>query len=68
MKHNCIKFTKEVENNNISNFLDIEISKNNNEFITSIYRKQNHFHWSNDELCIFFSIQLQNKFNQNTQS
>ena len=36
MRHNCIKFTKEVKNNNILNFLDIEISKQNNEFITSI--------------------------------
>ena len=38
-KHDCIKFTKEVENNNILNFLDIEINKNNNKFTTSIYRK-----------------------------
>ena len=38
-RHKCIKFTKEVEENGVLNFLDVEISKNNNEFTTSIYRK-----------------------------
>ena len=37
--HNCIKFTKEVEKENCLNFLDIKITKNNNKFSTSIYRK-----------------------------
>ena len=38
-KHPNIKFTKEVENNNSINFLDIKILKNNNKFETSVYRK-----------------------------
>ena len=38
--HECIRFTKEVEIINNLSFLDISITKNNNMFTTSIYRKK----------------------------
>ena len=38
-KHNNIKFTKEIEQNNKLPFLDLLIIKENNEFQTAIYRK-----------------------------
>ena len=37
--HQSIKFTKEVEENNCLKFLDISITKDNNKFLTSTYRK-----------------------------
>ena len=38
-RHPAIKFTSEVENNNTLNFLDINIVRKNNEFVTSVFRK-----------------------------
>lgn len=38
-QHQNIKFTSELETNSSINFLDIKISKENNKFNTSIYRK-----------------------------
>ena len=37
--HENIKFTCEKETNNKLSFLDIEISRDKNQFITSVYRK-----------------------------
>ena len=37
--HENIKFTSEKETNNKLSFLDIEISRDKNQFITSVYRK-----------------------------
>ena len=37
--HENIKFTSEKETNNKLCFLDIEISRHKNQFITSVYRK-----------------------------
>ena len=37
--HQSIKFIKEVEENNCLNFLNISITKDNNKFLTSTYRK-----------------------------
>ena len=37
--HENIKFTPEKESNNKLSFLDIEISRNKNQLITSVYRK-----------------------------
>ena len=39
-KHNNIEFTHEEEDNNTLAFLDIKITRINNKFITSIYRKK----------------------------
>ena len=38
-KHPSINFTKETECNNVLNFLDVSISKEDNVFKTSVYRK-----------------------------
>ena len=38
-KHKNIKFTSEIENNNKLPFLDVNVTKTSNEFITSVYRK-----------------------------
>jgi len=38
-KHQKIKFTVEIENNNLLSFLDIHVFKGRNNFITSVYRK-----------------------------
>ena len=35
----CIEFTKDVEENNSLNFLDISITKDNDKFTTSTYKK-----------------------------
>ena len=37
--HENIKFTSEKETNNKLSFLDIEISRDKNQFITSVYHK-----------------------------
>ena len=37
--HENIKFTSEKETNNKLSFLDIEISRDKNQFLTSVYRK-----------------------------
>ena len=37
--HENIKFTSEKETNKKLSFLDIEISRDKNQFITSVYRK-----------------------------
>ena len=37
--HKNVKFTSEKETNNKLSFLDIEISRDKNQFITSVYRK-----------------------------
>lgn len=39
-QHPNIKFTAEIENNSKLAFLDIDISKSNNQFSTSVYRKE----------------------------
>ena len=36
--HENIKFTSEKETNNKLSFLDIEISRDKNQFLTSVYR------------------------------
>ena len=36
---NSIKFTSEIEENGLLSFLDIKISRENNKFVTSVYRK-----------------------------
>ena len=38
-QHKNIRFTSETENENSISFLDIKISRNNNKFTTSVYRK-----------------------------
>ena len=38
-QHRCIKFTSETEKNNTFSFLDINITRQNNQFKTSVYRK-----------------------------
>ena len=38
-RHPNIEFTKEIETNNSLPFLDVKISKNSNQFTTSVYRK-----------------------------
>ena len=38
-QHKNIKFTSETENKNSMSFLDIKITRNNNKFMTSVYRK-----------------------------
>ena len=38
-KHANIKFTKEVEAGGSLPFLDISVTRNNNKFETSVYRK-----------------------------
>ena len=37
-----IRFTSETKSENFISFLDIEISRNNNKFTTSVYRKPNY--------------------------
>ena len=37
--HKNVKFTSEKETNNKLSFLDFEISRDKNQFITSVYRK-----------------------------
>ena len=34
-----MSFTSETERNNIFSFLDVEISRENGKFVTSVYRK-----------------------------
>ena len=38
-QHGCIKFTVDIENNNQLNFLDVKITKTENSFQTSVFRK-----------------------------
>ena len=38
-QHKNIKFTSEIEENGLLSFLDIKISRENNKFVTSVYRK-----------------------------
>ena len=38
-QHSIIKFTSEIEDNNSISFLDIKINRDNNRFLTSVYRK-----------------------------
>ena len=38
-QHKNIKFTFEVETNNTLPFLDVNVTRDNNEFVTSVYRK-----------------------------
>ena len=38
-KHKNIKFTVEIESSNSLSFLDVSVSRLNNKFITSVYRK-----------------------------
>ena len=38
-QHRCIKLTSEIEQNNTFSFLDINITSQNNQLKTSIYRK-----------------------------
>ena len=40
-QHKCIKFTSETEKNNTFSFLDINITRQNNQLKTSVYRKPN---------------------------
>ena len=36
----CLKFTSEAENDNSFSFLDIKLTRHNQQFKTSVYRKQ----------------------------
>ena len=38
-QHENIKFTLEIEKNGSLSFLDVKISRENNKFVTSVYRK-----------------------------
>ena len=38
-QHECLKFTSEAENDNSFSFLDIKITRHNQQFKTSVYRK-----------------------------
>ena len=38
-QHKCLKFTSEAEHDNSFSFLDIEITRHNQQFKTSVYRK-----------------------------
>ena len=38
-QHENIKFTLEIEKNGSLSFLDVKISRQNNKFVTSVYRK-----------------------------
>ena len=38
-KRKCLKFTSEAENDNSFSFLDIKITRHNQQFKTSVYRK-----------------------------
>ena len=38
-QHKIVKFTSETENQNSISFLDIKITRDNNKFMTSVYRK-----------------------------
>ena len=38
-QHRCIKFTSETEKNNTFSFLDINITRQNNQLKKSVYRK-----------------------------
>ena len=38
-QHRCIKFTSETEQNNTFSFLDINITRQNNQLKTFVYRK-----------------------------
>ena len=38
-QHSCIKFTFDIEDNNQLNFLDVKITKTENSFQTSVFRK-----------------------------
>ena len=39
-QHPNIKFTMEVENNNLINFLDVTVARSNDNFTTSFFRKK----------------------------
>ena len=38
-QHSCIKFTFNIDDNNQLNFLDVKITKKDNSFQTSVFRK-----------------------------
>ena len=38
-QNKCLKFTSETENDNSFSFLDIKITRHNQQFKTSVYRK-----------------------------
>ena len=38
-QHKCLKFKSEVENDNIFSFLDVKVTRHNEQFKTSVYRK-----------------------------
>ena len=38
-QHKCLKFTSEAENDNSFSFIDIKITRHNQQFKTSVYRK-----------------------------
>ena len=38
-QNKCLKFTSEAENDNSFSFLDINITRHNQQFKTSVYRK-----------------------------
>ena len=38
-QHRCLKFTSEIEHDNSSSFLDIEITRHNQQFKTYVHRK-----------------------------
>ena len=49
-QHSSIQSTSEIETNSMLNFLDITISKINNSFETSVFRKKKNFHWIRNEI------------------
>ena len=38
-QHKCLKFTSEAESDNSSSFLGVKITRHNQQFKTSVYRK-----------------------------
>ena len=63
-KHPNIKFTRELEVNSSISFLDILIKRDNNAFVTSLFRKK-HFYRPWYKLFQLLSILFKNKCNQN---
>ena len=57
-QHKNIKFTSEIEENGSLSFLDIKISRENNKFVASVYRKPT-FLWSFHQFWKFYTRYIQ---------
>ena len=61
-QHKNKKFTSEIEQNGSLSFLDIKISRENNKFVTSVYRKPTFSGvFTNFESFIFLKVNLLNR-------